>query len=73
MLFDDGELIAILVELADESHGDIRGRWAIESTFGLNPGQRPETFASAEDAATWITQHISRRPFALSQYLVELQ
>lgn len=55
MLLDGGELIAILVELADECHGDGRGQWVIETTFGLDPGRRPELFACAADAANWIS------------------
>lgn len=73
MLLDDGELVAILVELADESHGDGRGQWIIETTFGLNPGRRPGPFACAADAANWIGQHICHQPFVLGQHIVELR
>jgi hypothetical protein len=72
MLLDDGELVAILVELADESHGDARGRWAIEAVFGLSPGRHPESFDSALDAAGWIGQHICHKTFELSDDVVEL-
>lgn len=67
LLFDDGELVAILVKLADESHGDARGRWAIEAVFGLSPGRHPEAFDSARDAARWIGRHVCRKPFELSE------
>lgn len=72
MLLNDGELVAILVELSDESHGDVRGHWTIEMTFGLNGIRRPETFASAEDAAKWVSQHICQQPFTLDHGVVEL-
>ncbi|HVF37135.1 MAG TPA: hypothetical protein VNA29_04255 [Sphingomicrobium sp.] len=72
MLLDGGELVAILVELADESHGEARGQWIVETTFGLNSGRRPGSFACAADAANWISQHICQRPFALDQGIVEL-
>lgn len=72
MLLDDGELVAILVELADESHGEARSRWAIEAVFGLSPGRHPETFDSAQDAARWIGHHICRKSFELSDNVVEL-
>lgn len=72
MLLDDGELVAILVELADESHGDARGRWAIEAVFGVSPGRHPEAFDSASDAARWIGRNICRKPFELSDDVVEL-
>ncbi|MEO5809554.1 MAG: hypothetical protein ABIR51_05770 [Sphingomicrobium sp.] len=72
MLLDGGELVAILVELADESHGEARGQWIIEATFGLKPGYRPEFFNCAADAGNWISQHISDRPFDLGSHIAEL-
>lgn len=72
MLLDGGELVAILVELADESHGDGRGQWIVEAIFGLNSGRLPEPFACAADAANWISQHIGHRPFVLDRQIVEL-
>lgn len=53
MLLDD-HLIAILVELSDDIHGEARGRWALEQTFGLFNISAPETFASIEQAWDWI-------------------
>ena len=50
----DGKLIAILVELSDEIHGEQRGRWALENTYGLFDIRAPETFASAEQAWDWV-------------------
>jgi hypothetical protein len=72
MLLDNGELVALLVELADESHGDARGRWAIEAIFGLSPSRHPEAFNSASDAARWIGRYICHKPFELSDDVVEL-
>jgi hypothetical protein len=72
ILLDDGELVAILVELADESHGDACGQWIIESTFGLNPGGRPGPFGSADEAANWISQHICQRRFTLDGDVIQL-
>lgn len=73
MLLDGGELVAILVELSDESHGESRGQWVIEKTFGLNPARPPGPFASAAEAANWIGQHISHRPFVLDEQIFELR
>ena len=73
MLLDAGELVAILVELADESHGDDRGQWIIEATFGLSQGGRPELFGCAADAADWISEHICQVPFVLEGQIVELR
>ena len=73
MLLDGGELVAIMVQLADECHGDARGKWVVESTFGLNPVRRSGLFPCAADAAAWISEQIGHRPFMLNQKLVELQ
>lgn len=73
LLLDGGELVAILVELTDESHGDGRGQWIVETTFGLNPGLWPGYFACAADAADWISEHICHRPFVLDRQIVELR
>ena len=53
MLLDD-QLIAILVELADEIHGDACGRWALETSFGLFSSFAPETFVSLDQAWDWL-------------------
>ena len=67
LLLDDGELVAILVELEDEGHGDARGQWAVETIFGLAPGRLPSAFASAGDAAKWIGEHVCRKPLHLDE------
>lgn len=54
MIHHDGELVAILVELADECHGDARGRWAFEAVFGEHPGRWPSSFATPAEAERWI-------------------
>jgi len=61
----DGELIAILVELSDEIHGDARGRWALENTFGLFNPSAPETFADIEQAWDWVTRAASGKHWPL--------
>lgn len=72
MLFYEGELVAILVELADECHGAARGRWTIEATYGLHLERSPATFASAEDAAAWIGQRSGQPGFCLGPYVADL-
>lgn len=72
LLVVGGQLRAILVELADEGHGDERGKWAIESTFGLQHPRPLENFASAADAAGWVSDHICNEPFLLGEHLTEL-
>lgn len=72
LLLADNELVAILVELADEGHGDERGNWMIEKTFGLGHARVPEIFSSASDAAGWVAENISNLPFLLGEHVREL-
>jgi hypothetical protein len=72
LLFDDGELIAILLELADESHGEDRGKWVIETVFSVELNPPRSSFASAEEASIWVMRHFSGRPFMLGPQLVQL-
>ncbi len=72
LLLAGGQLIAILVELADAGHGDERGKWAVETMFGLKHQRVPKNFASAADAAFWVSDHICQKPFLLGDRLVEL-
>lgn len=57
----DGQLIAILVELTDQIHGQACGRWALETTFGLFNISAPETFANIDQAWDWVTRAASGR------------
>lgn len=72
LLLVDGRLVAILVELADEGHGDDRGKWIVEAAFGIDHQRIPDHFATAEDAASWVAGHIGGRAFALGEALVAL-
>jgi hypothetical protein len=62
LLLDDGELIAVLIELADESHGADCGKWVIETLFGLDLPTPPGLFDSAEDAAAWVVSECATAP-----------
>jgi len=72
LLLADGQLVAILVELADKGHGEQRGNWAIEAIFGLNHDRIPQTFPSATDAAAWISAHVGGQPFMPMGDLIQL-
>ena len=72
LLLAGGQLIAILVELADAGHGDERGKWAVETMFGLKHQRVPKNFASAADAAVWVSNHICQKPFLLGDQLDQL-
>ncbi len=72
LLLAGGQLIAILIELADAGHGDERGKWAVETIFGQDHQRVPNSFASAVDAATWVSGQLCQKPFLLGGQLVEL-
>lgn len=72
LLLADNKLVAILVELADECHGDERGKWMVEKIFGLGDARVPDVFDSAEAAAAWVGDHICSQKFALDGEIKEL-
>ena len=65
MIFND-ELIALLVELSDEIHGEARGRWSLENTFGLFNLSAPETFADIKQAQDWVVRAASGKQWPLA-------
>ncbi len=72
LLLADGQLVAVLVELADEGHGEQRGNWAVEAIFGLRHDRIPPSFPSAADAAAWISAHVGGGPFKPMGDLIQL-
>lgn len=73
ILLSDSQLVAIIVELADESHGDERGKWTVESIFGLGIGRYPRNHASAGDAADWVSEHLGINSFILGDNIERLR
>jgi hypothetical protein len=59
ILLADGVLIGVLSELFDECHGHDRGKWVIEAAFGYDERPKPPTFASATDAANWLSSRVA--------------
>ena len=72
ILLAGGQLVAILVELADVSHGDERGKWTIESTFGVDRRRVATNFDSATEAADWVSTYICKHPFLLNSSIAQL-
>jgi len=72
ILLADGALVAVLVELSDEGHGEDRGKWTIEATFGLRHERVPDIFPSLESAADWVSEHICEQRFNLGADVVRL-
>ena len=50
LVLADGELVAILVRLADEAHGSERGQWFLEVGFGSLTGGTARLFATLGEA-----------------------
>lgn len=73
ILLANGELVAVLVELADKAHAAERGRWTIEAVFGLTHKRVPQNFDSAADAAAWVSDHVCQSPFYLDESVSQLR
>ena len=54
LVLADGELVAVLVRLADAAHGRLVGSWYLEAGFGACAAARPPVFDTFEAAQTWI-------------------
>lgn len=67
-----GRLVAIVVELADEGHGEERGNWAVEAIFGLQHNRIPPSFPTFDEAAVWISACIGIDHFIPMGDLIEL-
>lgn len=72
LLLAGGELVAILVALDDEVHGDDRRKWTIETIFGIGHARAPATFASAADAAAWVSTYVCHLPFIVGGALARI-
>lgn len=58
VLIDD-ELVAVLVRLDDEVHGEARGRWFLEAGFGpVGRAASPDLFDTLDAADAWMQQRI---------------
>lgn len=52
----DGKLVAVLVELAAEEHGDHRGLWFVEAGFGPCKVATEMTFSTCDEALQWLVR-----------------
>ena len=73
ILLADGALVAILVELEDECHGADRGKWTIESAYGVDGERMPANFPAAIDAADWLSSRGTAGRFLLNVEVPELR
>jgi hypothetical protein len=58
LILADGELVAILVRLADPAHGHDRGQYFLEVGFGPCVVGRPPLFADLTAAQTWVRRRL---------------
>ncbi len=54
-------LVAVLVRLDREEHGDLMGHWSLEATFGPAAPPPNQVFATLDDASVWVQQNLTRR------------
>ena len=54
----DGRLVAVLVRLSGEEHGDLRGAWFLEAGFGRCDAANPPVFPSLDAAQDWIERRV---------------
>jgi hypothetical protein len=60
LVLADGQLVAVLVRLADEVHGAERGGWFLEVGFGPCDGPEHPVFESLDEAQVWVRRRIER-------------
>jgi hypothetical protein len=53
LAFINEELVAILIRLEEESHGDERGSWIVETGYGRCEG-KARVFPTLDAAGEWI-------------------
>src|SRR4051812_5753786 len=50
----DGHLVAVLVRLDGEEHGNLRGRWLLEAGFGPCSRDPCQVFGTLDAATDWV-------------------
>jgi hypothetical protein len=54
----DGLLVAVVVQLEDDSHGDAYlGKWHFEATFDGLPSPVRQVFSDLDEVRCWIEQN----------------
>lgn len=54
----EGELIAVLVRLDDDMHGDNRGQWFLDAVF-VSKLTRDDPFPTLAEVETWVRQKLA--------------
>ena len=59
LIFADGQLMAVIVQLDGSVTEDLRGQWYLEVGFGPCSDFNHPTFASAAEAEDWVRSRLS--------------
>ena len=59
LVLSDGQLVAVLVHLADEVHDDQRGRWFVEAGFGPCRTAVAPIFGDLDEAQAWVRNKLA--------------
>jgi hypothetical protein len=59
LVLSDGQLVAVLVRLADEMHEDRRGSWFVEAGFGPCRTAVPPMFGDLDEARAWVRETLA--------------
>ena len=67
LVLADGQLVAVLVQLAEAAYAGLVGSWFLEAGFGACAVPTAPTFASLEAALAWVEHQLAavwarRRP-----------
>lgn len=57
LVFADGFLVALLVQLSDQHGADV-GMWFLEAGFGLTSVRSAPLFLDLDAAQVWISRHL---------------
>ena len=58
LIFHNGDLVAVLVQLTPETHNGLGGQWFLEAGFGCCMDRNTPLFESPEAAEGWIGQQM---------------
>ena len=59
LVLSDGQLVAVLVRLADEVHGAKRGLWFLEAGFGSCRTAAAPIFDDLDEAQAWVRNKLA--------------
>ena len=57
LILADGNLVAVVVRLAEELHGTLKGAWFLEASFGA-ADTPPPSFPDIDAAEAWLARQL---------------